>query len=186
MRTRFVLVGAVAAAVVLFVWGGLWNTTVASTQLDAFTDETAAVQAVRANAPENGIYLSTRGVFTAVSLRPDLSDKAADLTPMLARQLATDLVLGALLALLVLRLSAATGRADTTLLALAGLTAGISTQMSDWNWFGFPTTWALMGIAELALGWLLAGVALGALHRRMVASRVPSAMPVGRMATAHA
>jgi hypothetical protein len=52
-------------------------------------------------------------------------------------------------------------------LGLTGLIAGIEIDFPHWNWEGFPTSNLLAGSAYLAGNWLIVGLLLGAIRRRL-------------------
>jgi hypothetical protein len=53
------------------------------------------------------------------------------------------------------------------LLGLTGLIAGVETHFPNWNWAGFPTSYLLAGSAYLAGNWMIAGLLLGTLRRKL-------------------
>jgi hypothetical protein len=48
-------------------------------------------------------------------------------------------------------------------LSITGLLAAISTNISYWNWYGFPTTYTLAYICTVALGFVIAGLVAAAI-----------------------
>lgn len=54
--------------------------------------------------------------------------------------------------------------------ALLGGFAATATRLVDWNWWAFPLDWILLEVADLVVGWTLAGLAIAAIVR----------LPVGR------
>jgi hypothetical protein len=175
MKTKFILIGAVVAGLVLFVWGAIWNTSLDDLVLRQFNDDTLVATAICHAAPTNGMYYLSRGVFAAVKIQPDMRDVSnAPMGPLLLQEGITDLVLGALLAMLVLAFGPASVPRDGVLLAIAGLAAGVGIAFSNSIWFGFPWSFALLETGEQVLGWLFAGMALGLLRRRLLPVPVPA------------
>jgi hypothetical protein len=54
-------------------------------------------------------------------------------------------------------------------ITLAGILAGISTNVSYWNWYGFPANYTLAYISVIAIGFMCAGVVAAALVKRLPA-----------------
>ncbi|HEX6750140.1 MAG TPA: hypothetical protein VF092_22790 [Longimicrobium sp.] len=174
MKTKFVLVGAVVAGVILFAWGAAWNMSLDPLVLKQFSNDQAVAATVRQGAASNGLYFSSRGVVAAVRMTPDMADQSnAPVGPFLVKEGLADLALGALLAMLVLAFASATVARDGMLLGLAGLAAGVGISFSDAIWFGFPWSYALLATGEQVFGWMLAGLALGALRRKLLPVAVP-------------
>ena len=170
MNTRFLVVGTLAAALTLYVWQVVSNVALpwheATMHMWEGPTNDAVVQAVRAAAPENGVYFSGQGILAAVSMRPDLADKTQMMGPMMAKQIGIDLVVGFLLALVVLRTGTTTPARTAATLGLVGLAAGLVTELSNWNWYGYDLAFSLVNVAELAVAWFLAGLTLAWVHRK--------------------
>jgi hypothetical protein len=169
MRTRFLLLGTIVGALTLFCWQSLSNTVIPwhMATVRMLENDSAAVQAVRAAMPQNGVWLSTRGVVAAVALRPDLGDKSAEMGGMLARQLLLDLAVAFVLCLLVLRLPAVSATAMAANLGLAALAFSGILAISDSIWYGFTFPYAAVNVIDMTVNGLLAGLALGAMRNRM-------------------
>lgn len=171
MNTRFLVVGTLAAALTLYVWQVVSNVALPWHEATMYMWEgptnDAVVQAVRAAAPENGVYFSGQGILAAVSMRPDLADKTQMMGPMMAKQIGIDLVVALLLALVVLRTGTTTPARTAATLGLAGLAAGLVTELSNWNWYGYDLAFSLVNVAELAVAWFLAGLTLALVHRKL-------------------
>jgi hypothetical protein len=164
MNAKLLVLGTLAGALTLFVWETVSNTVIPwhTATMRTFTDSTAVVQAVKANAPANGIYVDSRGVFAAVALLPEAKDRTALVGLMLGRQLLIDLA-AALIVLVTLaqlpRAAALQYAAGTAALAFAVST---SLLVSDWNWYGFGPAWTVVNLLDRTIGYALMGLALGA------------------------
>lgn len=168
MRTRFLLLGTIVGTVVLFVWQAIANAAIPwyQRQIRTFKDPAAAVSAIRAQAPVNGIYAESRGVFAIVSFQPDMHDQAGDMGPMLAKEAALDVVVAIALCLLIERLPAY-GTATTA--ATLGLAAGMVTLTvvgSNTIWYGVPALWTLVSVIDEVIAFALAGAAIRSVWRR--------------------
>lgn len=168
MRTRFLLLGTLVATIVLFVWQAVANAAIPwyQRQIRTFKDPAAAVSTIRAQAPEDGIYVEGRGVFAIVSFKPDMHDQTRDMGLMLAKEAALDVVVAIALCLLIERLPAY-GTATTA--ATLGLAAGIVTLTvvgSNTIWYGVPAPWTFVSVIDETIAFALAGAAVRSVWRR--------------------
>ena len=150
MNSRFLLVGTIVGAVALFAWQTVSNALLPwhMATMTEFRNDSAAVQAVRAVAPENGVYISARGVVAAVSMRPDFGDKSVEMGGMLGRQLLLDLAS-----------ATATGvTLGLTALAISGIQS-----FSDTIWYGYTFAYSAVNAIDLAINGHVAGLVLGAI-----------------------
>jgi hypothetical protein len=180
MRTRFLLIGTLAAALAVFVWQTISNTVIPwhEATLREFTDPNL-VREIRAAAPANGVYFAKEGVLAAVSFTPEMADRTQMMGPMLGRQVAIDIVVVLLVAIAVLHLPAASPRSIAWLLATLGFAATALTEFSNWNWYGFPSEYASVNVIDHTIQFFLAGWILGALRRRIVRDEPQRAADVG-------
>lgn len=164
---RFIL-GTVAGALALFAWETISNTAIPWHQATVrqFTDSTAVLQAIRANAPANGMYVDARGVVAAVALGPDLASRESLLALMLGRQLALDLFVAAVVLALFTRLPRMPTRHHALVTGLAALAVATSVFASHWNWYGFGAAWTVVNIVDRTIGYALMGLVLGALSNK--------------------
>jgi hypothetical protein len=93
MHPKHFTLAALAGALTLFGWETVSNAALPwhMATMRTFADSTAAVQAIRAHAPENGLYVDGRGVVAAVSFMPDMTDKSSLIGPMMGKQIVLDL-----------------------------------------------------------------------------------------------
>ncbi|HZD94985.1 MAG TPA: hypothetical protein VE133_12070 [Candidatus Sulfotelmatobacter sp.] len=163
-------------------------------------NEQAVVSTMKANIPASGLYL-----FPGWGLPPDAthSQKMAVLKsdPMQARikagptgivvfragagemiaprQLITELltnIIQILLAVILLgqtRIINFVGR--WRFITIAGVLAAISTNISYWNWFGFPGNYTLAYICTIAMGFVFAGLVAAAIFKPVVVTSVAAA-----------
>jgi hypothetical protein len=176
MNSKSLIVGTLAAALTLYVWQVISNVALPWHTATMHEWEGAAnntvVQALRANAPVNGVYVSNQGVLAAVSFTPDLADKTQLMGSMLGKQVFINLIVGFLLALVLARIGTAAPARVATTFALVGLAAGLVTELSNWNWYGYDLAFSLVNVAELTISWLLAGFVLALIQRKF-----PSTLP---------
>jgi hypothetical protein len=150
MHGRFLLVGTVVTAITLFAWQSISNTVIPwhEATMREFANNDAVVQAVRANAPENGVYVSSQGIVASVALTPNLIDRTTLVGQMLGTQFVIDLVVAFLLALVALRLRPTTMLGTATGLGIAGLAGSMLIEASNWNWYGFSVPWTAVNVID--------------------------------------
>ena len=168
MNARVFATAAVAGALTLFAWETVSNAALPwhAATMRSFTDSTAAVQAIRAHAPANGLYVDDRGVVAAVAFLPDMSSRASLLVPMLVKQVVLDLVVAIVLLLAMARLPRATVAQYTGIFAVTAFAISLSTAMSSWNWWGYPLPWSAVQAVDRTIGFALMGAAMGWLLNR--------------------
>jgi hypothetical protein len=168
MHARYLLSAALLGGLVGFGWGAFTHNVLPASQPLAFTDSTAVVQAVHANAPSNGIYYDQRGLFAAVALHGDLGPRYSSLLYPITHQLVIEIVVAGLLAWVLLRLPVWPASGTGFLLATVALAAGIDQLLPNANWYGFPLRFQLVALADLVVGWFLVGWVIGWLRNRML------------------
>ena len=148
-------------------------------------NEQAVLASMKANMPEQGLYF-----LPGIGL-PENATRAQQAAAMEARmrkvetgpsgllvyhpslnfsfgkalviELGTN-ILQVLLAVILLSQTNLTGfGARWRFLSLIGILAAISTNISYWNWYGFPTTYTLAYICTVALGFVIAGLVAAAI-----------------------
>jgi hypothetical protein len=182
MNGRFLLVGTLVTAITLFAWQSISNTVIPwhEATMREFANNDAVVQAVRANAPESGVYFSPQGILASVALTPNLADRTALIGQMLGTQFVINLVVALLLALVALRLRSATMLGTATALGTAGLAGSLLIEASNWNWYGFSLPWTAVNVIDHTIQWFLAGLVLAALMRRLAPEAVSGvSIPTG-------
>lgn len=191
--------GTILGGSVLFVWGALswmvlpWR----HGTLLAFSNEDAITQAVLANAPRSGVYLLPNTPQGAQGMTPEQAKAAQQaeqekmmkgpmvfasvrLGPMgsMAGFMITGLLiqmLGALLATALLLHARPMSFRGRVLFVLAiALTVGVVAHLSDWNWWGFSTSYTVLEFADLIVGWSLAGLVIAAIAKQKVTKELPA------------
>jgi hypothetical protein len=163
MNIKLVVVGTLAGALTLFAWETISNAALPwhTATMRTFPDSNAAVQALRAQAPENGLYIDMRGVVAAVSFTPDMADKSAQLGAMLGKQLVLDVIVALVFLLAMERLPRLTTAGYAAAFAVAAFAISLSTFVSNWNWWGYPGAWTAVQVVDRTIGFTLMGVVLG-------------------------
>lgn len=184
---RRVLLAGILGGIVMFLWGGLWHdqlpTAVAG--LRSLPNEQAVVGVMKTNIPEPGMYLfpglgvpddapfaQKKEAMKKLNQNPPGGPQGALIyepvgTGLSAKMLVTEAVTNIVQALLVAFLLAQTGlKRFSSRLGFAfviGLLASITTNISLWNFYRFPTSWIEAQIAFLVLGYFLVGIIAAAI-----------------------
>lgn len=164
------------SGLLVFLWGAVswmvlpWH----ERSLRGFADKPAVIDAIRQQSPASGIYLLPNPraaadpeqgkarmrqgpmMFAAVNL------EGADPDSMLP-YLATLLVYIAaacLISLLLFQSSGISYAGRVLFVVLAGLVVGLLGHAPNLIWWGFAVDYTLLEIADLIIGWLLAGLAI--------------------------
>jgi hypothetical protein len=85
---------------------------------------------------------------------------------MLIVEFIKEVVVSLIAAFLLMQTVLATYAARAGFVALAGVAAGLTTNISYWNWYGFPTDYTVAYTAIDTIGYLAAGLAIAAVVRR--------------------
>jgi hypothetical protein len=183
------LLAAVLGGVAFFLWSFVAHvlTGLGETGIQEIPNEQAVVGTIKANVPGPGLYF-----FPGWGLPPDAthSQKMKAMqgeamqakmkagpsgimiyktgsAEMTAKQMITELITNifqVFLAILLLgqtRIVNFVGR--WRFITIAGFLAAISTNISYWNWFGFPGNYTMAYIAVIAVGFAIAGLVAAAL-----------------------
>jgi hypothetical protein len=164
MNAKLLVLGTLSGALALFAWETVSNTVIPwhTPTMRTFADSNAVVQAIKANAPENGLYVEMRGIVAAVSFSPDMKDRQSLIGLMLGRQLALDLVAAFLVLVVLARLPRATNTQYALWTGGIALAVAASAFVSNWNWYGFPAAFTLVNTIDRGIGYSIMGLALGA------------------------
>lgn len=173
MKGKYLVVGTVVAAVVLFVWSsvmhmGLWP----ESSMKTFADEGAVNDVIRAKGSGNGMYINRAGVVTIVHMDPNVPDTFQNMGPMLSGEFISDLVVGFLLAVGFGLVGIASARNGAAAGIVFGLAAAAHTYASESVWYGFPWLITILNSIEIVVGWMLTGAVLGVLAAKMNRSQV--------------
>jgi len=184
---RKILAG-ILGGIAFFAWSSIAHlaTDLGQTGLSELPNEQAVVNDLKANITAPGLYF-----FPGYGLGPNAthSQKMAamkDLAPRIKagpiglmvyhptgydalspRQMLTELatnIIQVLLAVFLLGQTSITSFAGRwRFITVAGILAAISTNVSYWNWYGFPANYTLAYISVVAMGFVCAGLVAAAL-----------------------
>src|SRR5262245_26580676 len=95
MNGRSLILCTVLGTIALFAWQTVSNVVFPwhEATIRPFADTSVvAAQAMRAQAPVNGVYFNPHGVVMAVSSTPDFADTTSQMGPMMGRQLVLNFI----------------------------------------------------------------------------------------------
>lgn len=195
------LLAGVLGGIAFFLWSFIAHDVLplGTTGIKNVPNENAMLGAMKASIPDPGLYF-----FPALDIPPNAT-RAQQSAAMEARMqkiaggpsgflvyhpswnfsfgkaLATELgtnILQVLLAVFLLGQTSLTSfAARWRFLTVAGVLAAISTNISYWNWYGFPGNYTLAYICTIAMGFVVAGLVAAAIVK-------PGAAATGRTAGA--
>lgn len=170
MRWRFLLTGALAAGLALFVWQFVSHAALPwhDPSFREFADAEAVTSVLAANAPEPGVYMATSGVFAAVRIDPAIPDRTQEMGATLARQFALNVISSLALAFLIAGAARKPPLIVAARVAGLGLAAGMLAYLSLWNWHGIGPAFAIVNTIDFAIGFGIVGLVLGWLANRML------------------
>lgn len=163
-----ILIGGIVGGIIIYIWGAIswmalpWHKMI----FQSFKSETAISQAINENAPQSGIYFlhskqtqaqsdqPTPKVFAAI----DKKGMPSSITPQLISNLILQIIAACFVTFLVIQINSRCYFQKLGFIFLFSLTAGMVTYIPDWSWFSFPINYTLVSIADLVIGWLLAGL----------------------------
>ena len=163
---RFLAAGTLVGGLVLSALNWL-TAAILPPRYKPFREPQAVVETIRAHVAEDDIYAAPQGIFVAVALRPELSSHFRSVRSRIGAQFAIEFAVALGLSLLLFATRVRSPLHAAALLGLTGLIAGVETHFPNWNWAGFPTSYLLAGSGYLAGNWLITGLLLGAIRRKL-------------------
>jgi hypothetical protein len=163
-------------------------------------NEQAVVAGLKGNLPASGLYLfpgwglppdATHSQKMAAMQSPGMQEKmkagptgilvyhAGGSEGLFGRQLIAELVTNIFQILLAVLLLGQTriinffGR--WRFVTIAGVLASISTNISYWNWYGFPGSYTVAYVCTIAMGFVFAGLVVAAIYKPVEVTRAAAA-----------
>ncbi|HEY2496150.1 MAG TPA: hypothetical protein VGK24_03695 [Candidatus Angelobacter sp.] len=188
------LLAGVLGGIAFFLWSFVAHDVLplGKAGIKEIPNEQTVLSSMKANMPEEGLYLlpglgvpenATRAQQSAamearmhkVETGPSgLLVYHPSLNFSFGRALAVELganILQVLLAVILLgQTNLASFVARWRFLTIAGILAGISTNISYWNWYGFPGNYTMAYICTVAMGFVVAGLVAAAIVKPEVAT----------------
>jgi hypothetical protein len=181
------ILAGVLGGLAFFAWSSLAHTVLplGTTGIKEIPGEQAAMAAMKANIPEGGLYLfpglglpanATRAQQSAAMnerMQKVASGQSGLLVyhpagvpgfgGMLMTELGTNMLQVFLAVLLLGQTSLTSFAARWRFITVAGILAAISTNISYWNWYGFPGNYTLAYACTIAMGFVFAGLVAAAM-----------------------
>lgn len=179
MRSRFLVIGTLAGAVVLFVWQTISHGALGLPEkgMRVFPTDSMAVAAhnIRALAPQNGMYFSAYGVLSAVDISSDYADKRSQFVSMMIKQFVVNLGAVLILALLFDRIAdPSIVRSGMVCGALALALMGMM-DAGYYIWWNFAASWTIGNAVDQVISFFLVGSTLAVIRRRFGEPRIATA-----------
>ena len=179
MRSRFLVIGTLVGAIVLFAWQTLSHGALGLPEkgMRVFPNDSMAVAAhnIRALAPQNGMYFSAYGVLAAVDISADYRDKRTQFVAMMLKQFAVNLGVVLILALLFDRIGESSVVRSGTIYGLLALAFMGMIDAGMYIWWNFAAPWTIGNVVDQVISFFLVGSTLAALRRRFGEPRVATA-----------
>jgi hypothetical protein len=186
-----ILLAALAGAVAMFIWSAIAHmaTPLATTGFSQMTNEPAAMQGMTSENVGSGTKLyifpwtdpkdpKMMEKYTALAkthptgmllYRPIGEDKdPGNMTPMLIKEFLKQFV-QSLIAAWIVSMIAASFISRTAVVTAIGVSTAIATNVSYWNWYGFPLDYTMAQIIMEVVGALVAGLSISAVLGRRTA-----------------
>lgn len=184
---RKVILGGILGGIVMFLWGGLWHEQLpfAFTGLRSLPSEAAMLSAMKSNIPEPGMYIfpgfglpddapaaQKRAAMQKLEKTPSAGPQGllvyhpidAGLSPkMLVTEGVTNIIQALLVAFLLAQIGVKRFSSRLGFAFVLGVLASITTNISLWNWYGFPANFIAANVAYLVIGYFLVGIVVAAI-----------------------
>jgi len=164
-------IAAVVAGVVIFVWGFVSWTVLPwhNTDVHKFSDENLVMQTLANNAPKSGVYYIPGDEADYAVGKPAAfvnvlkNGYYSGMSGMMIKSIIANILLAFLVICLLSRTTGLSFLQKVGFVSLTGLIIGIAANFPAWNWFGFPTYYSLVMLADVICTWFLAGLVIAKL-----------------------
>ncbi len=166
------LMGGILGGLVVFTWGAIswmvlpWH----DSTMKQFSNQDVVAVTLDAYAPETGVYFLAPGldeqgqpingveqgrvVFAAIQ------DPMPSMNPAMLKGLVTQILAALLVTWLVLKGAYPSFGARVSVVLVFAAAASLVGVVPNWIWWGFATDYSLVMIADMVIGWGLAGVVI--------------------------
>jgi hypothetical protein len=185
-----VILGGIVGGIVMFVWGAASHMLLplGEAGLKAIPNEDVVVAAISGNVTERAFYLFPsvdqsaspeqlgawtekykKGPIGVLVYNPQGTDPMSPL--QLGTELVSNIACALLAALLLARASGGLGGviARAVFVGAIGLISSLAIDVSQWNWYSFPTAFTIAALVDQVVGFFLTGLVLGWLIKRPAA-----------------
>ena len=174
--TNALLKGAISGGLIFFIWTNVswmaigWH----NSYMSQIPNEDVFAESIRKEIPKPGLYFvpwhdqdsdwdevmkkTEQGPFAYMMITPRGKSMSMGL-PMLMSLIA-NCVLAMIASLLLLQTSGLSFLGRVAFVAAVGLSGSGWLVFANWNWWGFPTTYLIVNLVDLAIAWSLVGLAL--------------------------
>ena len=178
------ILGSVLGGIVLFVWSFIAWTFIPwpGEPLRSFTNEGAVEQAIVSNAPVSGMYILPNPHKTGVTpeqqtaaeeklMRGPMVFASVRLGAMrpfpvlLITQLLVYIISALIVTFLLLKTVGLSYGQRVIFVTVCGLLIFLGGKMDEWVWWSFSTTYVLIELVVLVVGWTLAGLVIAKFAR---------------------
>lgn len=190
------ILAGILGGLAFFVWSTIAHlaTGLGETGVSELPNEQAVVSAMKANIPQPGLYIipgwglgpnatHSQKMAAMKDLAPKIQAGPTGVLvyhptgsdPMMPRQMITELITNmvqmTIVALLVGMASLATFGSRWRFATAAGVLAAISTNISYWNWYGFPGNYTLAYCSIIAMGFVCGGLVVAGMVKPSATAR---------------
>ncbi len=185
--TKNLALGAILGGLVAFLWGAVswmalpWH----ESTLRVFKDENAVARALVDNASGSGVYILPSGGHQPGMTKEQKKEaetaawekmkKGPFVFAVVERggvaSLARPMILGLVIQIvgaflftwLLQRTSGLSYVGRVGFIVIAALAGAVISELPNWNWWGFSTGYTIVILADVVIGWLLAGLVIARL-----------------------
>ncbi|MGA8618511.1 MAG: hypothetical protein WB660_08330 [Candidatus Sulfotelmatobacter sp.] len=185
MAKRILLAG-VLGGFALFMWGGLAHMVLGlgTVGVQYLPQQQPVMDALKTAVPQSGFYFfpqadaagkvsaeKTGGPYGIMIYHA--SGAGGAMTGQLVTECILNIVIAGFAAFLLSLASGLTGYVSRVgFVTLLGLTVGLMTNVQYWNWYGFPTSYTVTGVAIDVIGFLIVGLIAAAMVKEPVPQMV--------------
>jgi len=172
---KTLLKGAVLGGLVFFFWGNIswmvigWH----KSYMLELPNEEVFSNVIKQSVPKNGLYVipyhdgsdheaaaqkMQEGPFAYMALSPQGLNM--NMLPFMLRSIFFNMFMAMLATFLLLQIAEYSFFHKVLFVKMIGLSAGIWTIFSNWNWWNFPGLYLVINFFDVAIAWGLMGVVL--------------------------
>lgn len=170
---RCYIKGGIVGGIILFIWGIVswvalpWH----MSTIHAFQDEKVVSETLVTNAPQSGIFFlpsqMTQNADAPVPVIFISIFKEGNMSMMVSYLISflTQVIAAMLVAWMLTKASRLNYWGKVWFAVMFAVSAGLVTHGMSWNWLSFDTNYTLVLMADLVIGWFLAGLAMAKICR---------------------
>ena len=167
------IIGGIVAGVVLFIWSAVswmllpWH----MTTINKFEDITAVSQIIKANAPKSGVYvmpmsdqalqsnqLTDQVPYVFATVRMESIPES--MTSQFIMTVIAQIIAAFLVAWMLCKTSGLSFFGRVGFVVIFAIAASFAIDIPNWIWFRVDSSFTLLGMIDMLVGWFLAGLVL--------------------------